>query len=129
MGKAIYSFGEESPMKFEISDRLANLYNEALNEFFKAQQRFNQKHGRKWDPVKDPIKLKWSRSQRQAWNDFSHVFDAVIKKDGPFHINDIMEDFLVKNPSVTVSAAFNRWGMIITLSVFGGTLYGLFRGR
>lgn len=128
MGKSIYSFGEESPIKLNVSDKTAKFYNEAMSEWLKALRRFNQKHNRKWDPAKDPIKLRWSRNQRQAWNDVADVFNAVITKDGPFHENDLMEDFLVRNASLTVSALSNRWGRAVTLTVLSGTLYGLLRG-
>lgn len=128
MAKSTYSFGEESPLKFKIPDKMAEYYNQALAEWFKAQQRFNQKHGRKWDPTKDPIKLRWNRQQRKAWNDFADVFNAVIAREGPFHVNDIMEDFLVKNVSAAVSKTSDRWGQALPIAVMGGVLYVLLRG-
>jgi hypothetical protein len=127
--KSTYSFGEESPIKFQLSDKMAQLYNEAAAEFFKAQQRFNQKVGRRWDPAKDPIKIRWNRKQRQAWNDFTKVFNEVVTREGPFHPNDIMDDFLVKNTSVAVSTASNvhAWG--IPMLAAAGVLYGLLNRR
>lgn len=124
-----YSFGEDSPLKFEIPDKLARYYNEAVEEFFKAQTRFNQKFGRKWDPKNDAIALAWTKRQRKAWNEFAGVFKSVLEKDGPFHANDIMDDFLVKN---VVSAAFSmspRLTRAVGIAAVGGALYGLLRGR
>lgn len=126
-----YSFGEDSPIKFEISDKLAKYYNEAVTEWFKAQQRFNQKFGRKWNPKNDTIEIKWSAKQRQAWNDFAKIFDKTIKlhdqEQGFFHENDIMDDFLVKNVVSAVAAAPKSWGVGLPLAVAGGVLYGLLR--
>ena len=73
----VYSFGQDSPLKFDIPDKLAKTYNDATLEFFKAQQRFNQKFGRDWDPVKEPIKIKWSKAHRKAWRDFGRIFDEA----------------------------------------------------
>lgn len=123
-----YSFGEESPLKFQISDRLADRYNEAVEEFFKAQTRFNQKFGRRWDERKDPIDVRWTKKQRQAWNDFAKVFKLVVEETGPYHANDIMDDFLVKNTVSVLSVDDNPWGRIITLAATGAALYVLLRG-
>lgn len=123
-----YSFGEDSPMKFQISDKLAERYNDAVKEFFRAQQRFNQKFGRPWNPKTDPIELRWDRKRQKAWDAFGKVMKEVIKRDGPFHENDIMEDYLIKN---TVSAAISRidkGGVMITTAATLGALYVLLRG-
>lgn len=124
-----YSFGLESPLKFNIPDKMAEDYNAAVAEFFKAQQRFNQKFGRRWDPVSEPIKIKWSKSQRKAWNDFSKIFNKVNEEQGPFHINDIMDDFLVKNVVPEVVGALGKFGQVIRFAAGSGALYGLLRGR
>lgn len=124
-----YSFGADSPIKFEIADKLARLYNEAASEWFKAQVRFNQKFGRKWDPVADPIEIRWSRSQSKAWNDFANIFKQAVDERGPFHENDIMDDFLVKNAASVVAVAPDTWGRWISLAAAGGALYGLLRRR
>lgn len=129
MVRTTYSFGEDSPIKFEISDRLAKLHNEAIAEFFKAQTRFNQKFGRAWDPVHDPIEIRWSKAQKKAWNHFAKVFKKVIDEQGPFHANDIMDDFLVRNTVSVVAVATEKWGRWISLAVVGGVLYGLLRRR
>jgi hypothetical protein len=129
MAISLYSFGEESPLKFELSDKLAKYYNEATAEFFKAQQRFNQKFGRPWDPAADPIQLNWTRAQRKAWDQFGRIFNKVVEEKGPFHVNDIMEDFLVKNAAESVSKTSRGWGHALTLAVGAGALYGLLRGR
>lgn len=129
MTTSTYSFGEDSPIKFDIPDKMAKLYNEAAEEFFKAQQRFNQKFGRKWDPVNDPIQLRWTRKQSKAWNDFAKVFRKIVEEKGPFHENDIMDDFLVKNAGSVAAMGGKKWGYGITLAVAGGVLYGLLNRR
>lgn len=124
-----YSFGEDSPLKFEIPDNLALYYNEAVAEFFKAQTRFNQKFGRTWDPNKDAISIGWSKKQRKAWNDFARVFKTVLEKDGPFHVNDISDDFLVKNVASAASSVSDKWLRAVGAAAMCGALYGLLRGR
>lgn len=123
----VYSFGEDSPLKFNISDKMATHYNEAVDQFLKAQQRFNQKYGREWNPATEPIKIKWSPGQRKAWNDFSKIFNKVNEKNGPFHINDIMDDFLVKNTVQKSTEERGKWSRVLTLAVIGGALYGYLR--
>ena len=124
-----YSFGADSPVKFQIPDDLAEKYNEATEEFFKAQRRFTQKFGRKWDPVTDPIEIKWSKAHKKAWADFAKVFDKVLAEQGPIHENDIMDDFLVKNVTQIVAAVANRWANIAGAAAVGGALYVLLRRR
>lgn len=129
MGNSVYSFGEDSPLKFQIPDKMAKFYNEAALEYFKAQQRFNQKYGRKWNPDDTPVKPKWNRNQKKAWNDFAKIFGEEVEKQGPVHANDIMGDFLVKNAASVVAGAPGKIGRIISLAVAGGVLYGLLNGR
>lgn len=124
-----YSFGEESPIKFEIPDKMAQYYNEAVSEFFKAQRRFLQKFGREWDPKADPIWIDWTHKQKKAWNQFAKVFNDVVKAEGPFHENDIMDDFLVRNVTQLVSEGSKVFGRALTLAVAGGVLYGLLNRR
>lgn len=127
--KSTYSFGEDSPLKFQISDQLAQRYNEAVDKFFKAQQRFNQKFGRPWDPAADPIEINWTRKQRKAWDEFAGVMNRQLTANGPYHYNDIMDDYLVKNVvSATISGAL-AWGRALPLATTSGALYGLLRGR
>lgn len=122
-----YAFGDESPIKFDIPDRLATNYNAAVEEFFKAQRRFLQKFGRQWDPHKDPIQIKWSKAQTKAWNEFGKIFNAKIKNEGPFHANDIMEDFLVKTAANAPSKP-SKFGTVLSIAATGGMLYALLRG-
>lgn len=129
MTTTTYSFGADSPMKFQISDKLAENYNAAAEEFFKAQRRFLQKFGREWDPVSEPIAIKWSKDQKLAWSEFAKIFDKVNAEQGPFHINDIMDDFLVKNGVQIAAAVSDRWTRIIGAAAVGGALYALLKRR
>lgn len=126
--KPVYSFGEDSPLKFEISDKTAKLYNQAAAEFFKAQQRFNQKFGKKW-VGDEPLKLNWTKGQRKAWNEFAKIFNKTVEREGPYHANDIMEDFLVKNAVSVAATASGKFGKVISLAVAGGVLYSLLNRR
>ena len=122
-----YSFGEDSPIKFEIPDKMAVHYNEATKEWFKAQQRFKQKFGRRWDPFTDPIALRWTRQQKKAWNDFATVFNKVIERDGPFHETAIMDDYLVRNGAALMAKTSTAFGRFIGAVVFISMAYSLVR--
>lgn len=124
---SIYSYGEDSPLKFEIPDKLAERYNEAVEEFLKAQRRFTQKFGRAWDPATEPIKIKWSKKHRKAWGEFSKVFNEAVERSGPYHANDIMDDFLVKNIGSAAAVGSENWGRLVAMSVGTGALYGFLR--
>lgn len=123
-----YSFGEDSPLKLQIPERTASLYNEAVEEFFKAQRRFNQKFGRAWDPDRDPIEIRWNGRQKKAWNDFAQIFAEHVKENGPYFASDIMDDFLVKNVDLPVAVASEKWSRAITVAAGLGALYGFLRG-
>lgn len=125
----IYSLGEESPMKFNISHSLAENYNQAVDEWFKAQRKFMQKFGQEWDPVKDPIVAKWTRKQQKAWNEFAKMTYARIATYGPYHYSDITDDYLVLNGAEVAYKAANNFKHILTFAVAGGALYGYLRGR
>lgn len=125
----VYSFGEDSPLKFNIPDKTAKHYNEAAKEFFQAQRRFMQKFGREWDPINEPIHIGWTRAQRKAWNDFGKIFNKVNTEQGPFHVNEILDDYLVRNSSQTLANASRRLGTIITTAALLGAVYGLLRRR
>lgn len=129
MSKSVYSFGEESPLKFVITDKLARYYNEATAQYYKAQQRFNQKYGRTWDPLTDPIKVKWNRRQKWAWNEFAKVLAKSVENDGSYSPNEIMDDFLVKNTLQVVTLRSRSWGRVIAFTVGGAVLYGVLRGK
>jgi hypothetical protein len=122
-----YSYGTDSPMKLELSPKTAEAYNEAVKKYLNAQRRFLQKVGRTWNPETDPIKLNWTRKQAKAWNEVARVVKVVAEKDGPFHANEIKNDFLVKNVTQSVIAAVvgSPW---IYKAVMGGGIHGILRG-
>lgn len=123
---SVWSFGEDSPIKFEIPDKMATSYNEALQEFMNAQRRFTQKWGKAWNG--EPIDMNWTRRQRKAWNQFADLFNAKIKAEGPFHQNDIVEDFLVKNTAGAVASGAGGFGRALVPIAVAGALYGVLRG-
>lgn len=126
---ATYSFGEDSPIKFQISDKLAENYNAATEKFFKAQQRFNQKFGRRWDPATEPIQIKWTRKEKKAWDEFAGIFNHQLTANGPWHVNDIMDDYLVKNGAEAAVKVALSIGTFIGAATMAGALYELLRAR
>lgn len=126
---SVYSFGEDSPMKFELPDKKAELYNQAAQAWFDAQRKFNKTFGRPWNPEMDHITVSWSRRQRKAWNEVSKAITKVMKEQGPFHENDFMDDFLVKNAGAAVASGVGNFAAAISVAVTFGVAYGLLRGR
>lgn len=128
-----YSFGEDSPLKFEISDKLAQRYNEAVALYLKTHRRFTQKYGRKWDPNSDPISVSWNRKQRNAWNEIAELFNELTggnnHEAGPFLPIEFHDDFLVRNAVSAVSCVPERWLRVLGAATMAGALYGLLRGR
>jgi hypothetical protein len=124
-----YSFGAESPVKFEISDKLANHYNEAVEQYFKAKQRFNQKFGRPWNPITEPIMIKWSKHQRKAWNKVAGIVNDYVAVNGPIYTGEYLDDYLIENKALekAVEQMINA-SRPITLAVGLGVLYVLLRG-
>lgn len=120
-----YSFGTNSPLKFEIPDSLATDYNEYVAEFLAAQRRFLQKFGRRWDPEKEPIMMRLSKRHHDAIEQFGKVLASHVENDGRYAPNDIMDDFLVLNVVQTV-AKKNR---LIAWAVGLGALYGYLKAR
>lgn len=133
MAKNTYAFGLESPVRFEISDRLAKDFNEAAKRFYKAQQKLNQKWGKKWNPTSKPVSVEWSRGQNRAWNVMADLFVKVYReaeKQGTIiHPNDFMDDYLVKDVALQSAQMLMRNGSrMITLAAGCSTLYVLMRG-
>lgn len=124
-----YSFGEESPLKFTISDKLAINYNEAVAEYLAAQRRFLQKYGRQWNPDKDPIALRWSKKNKWAWNEFARVLANSVENDGRYSPNEILDDFLVRNGGSALAVVNEKWLRAVGAAALVGALYGLLRGR
>lgn len=115
-------------MKLEISDKTAHRFNQAVEAYFKAQRRFNQKFGRAWDPVTDPIQIKWTAKQKAAWNRVAKAMNTLIERDGPFHPNDFTNDFLVRNTASAVAVASDNGARWISFAVGCGAAYVLLRG-
>lgn len=128
MTKSVYSFGAESPLKFTLSDALAKNYNLAVEEFFRARQRFNQKFNHPWDPTENPITIRWTKDQQKAWDEVAAILTQAIENAGGFHATEIMDDYLVKNVDASASLRSSKWKRYITLAAAFGALYGYLRG-
>jgi hypothetical protein len=125
---SVYSFGEASPLKFHISDKLANDYNEYVAEFLAAQRRFMQKFGRPWDYEKDPIAMKLSRRHFKAIKQFGKVLASTAENDGRYSPNEILDDFLVRNVISAAPRAVTNFDRAIGIAVTVSFLYVALRG-
>lgn len=125
MRRSVYSFGQESPIKFHLNDEFADTVNEAIDKYLKAQISFNQRFGRPWSDRALQLAPKWTPEQREAWDVFWKFFDKSIQAFD-YHPNDIMEDFLVKNVQ-TVAKRPSTWGQVLGGAVMVGTFLELLR--
>lgn len=92
----VYSFGIDSPLKFEMSDELAEAYNAALRNFMDAQRKFKEETGRTWNPMEDALMLQ--HSTPAAFNAFAEIFNKAIENHGTtVHEDELTDDFLVRN--------------------------------
>jgi len=126
MTKHIYSYGEDSPLKIELSDKVAARYNEAVEEYLKAHRRFLQKFGRKWNQDTDPVIVKWNKKHQKAWGEVAKAFNDVFDP-ADYHANDFMDDFLVQNAGSAAAVGGENWGRLVAMSVGAGALYGFLR--
>lgn len=92
----VYSFGIDSPLKFEIADELAAAYNAALRNFMDAQRKFKEENGRSWNPQEDALML--HHSTPAAFNAFGEIFNKAVEDHGTLvHEDELTDDFLVRN--------------------------------
>ncbi|AOZ64900.1 hypothetical protein SEA_MAYA_35 [Streptomyces phage Maya] len=93
----VYSFGKDSPLKFELSEDYVKLFNSATLEFLDAQKRFMERTGTRWYPTQ-PISLRWTKEQMDAFNQFDVILQEALEKHGsPVLESDIHEDILIEN--------------------------------
>lgn len=92
-----YSFGIDSPLKFELSDEYAALYNRATQAFFDAQSNHKERTGSKWTPGQ-PLEIDMTKEEMTAFNGFKQVLEEALKNYGkPVKENELTDDFLIKN--------------------------------
>lgn len=93
----IYSFGVDSPLKFELSEEYVALYNRATQAFFDAQNAHLKTYGTPWSPA-GYLMLEMTAEELAAFNAFNGILQEALAKHGrPVHESDLHEDFLVKN--------------------------------
>jgi hypothetical protein len=94
---SVYSYGVASPLKFELSDEYADLYNTAVMAFLDAQTTFKEEYGVNWTP-KTPLNVVCDRKAIDAFNAFKPILEAALEHHGsPVMMSDIYDDILVKN--------------------------------
>jgi hypothetical protein len=92
-----YSFGVDSPLKFELDEDYAAAYNRATMAFFEAQHLHRMKTGTQWDPS-HPLYVECSKEDIAAFNAFGKILEDALERYGKAVTEDeITDDFLVKN--------------------------------
>ena len=93
----IYSFGVDSPLKFELSEEYVALFNRATQKFFDAQVAHKDIYGTLWSPAVH-LMIDIEEEELVAFNAFNGILQEALAKHGrPVPESDLHEDFLVKN--------------------------------
>jgi len=82
-----------------MEDHNAELYNEAIDEWFDAQRRFEAEHGRKVTPgelMSGELQFRLNRDQVRVYNAVANVMNKLVKKGLVLTEEDMPEDRLVK---------------------------------
>lgn len=91
----VYSFGADSPLKFELTDEFAEAYNRATDNFMEAQIKHKEATGKDWTPD-DSIML--HHTTVEAFNAFGPILDDAQAKYGkPVYTEELTDDHLIKN--------------------------------
>jgi hypothetical protein len=92
-----YSFGKESPLKFELEPEYADAYNRGTAAFFEAQEFFKKTHGFEWTP-EHRLAIRIDQEAMEAFNSFNaHIKKALEKHGRPHNPDDDTDDYLVLN--------------------------------
>ena len=91
----VYSFGTESPLKFDVTEEFANAYNDAVDDFMNAQKAHKETTGKAWTPD-EPLMLQ--HSTPEVFDAFVKILDDAQTSYGkPVHEEDIKDDYLIRN--------------------------------
>jgi hypothetical protein len=91
----VYSFGKDSPLKFELTDEFAEAYNRATDNFMEAQIEHKARTGKNWTP-EEPIMLQ--DTTVEAFNRFGPILEQAQAAYGkPVHEDELTDDHLIKN--------------------------------
>lgn len=91
----VYSFGADSPLKFEITDEFAATYNAATDDFMQAQIAHKERTGKDWSPEQA---LFLQHSTAAAFDTFAEILAAAISAYGkPIYENELTDIHLIKN--------------------------------
>lgn len=98
MARSRYSY-MGSKVILTMQDRDAKLYNEAIDEWFNAQKRFEAEHGRKItqrEVIEGKLRLQMSKAQVRVYNAVADTMNKLIKKGLVLTEADTPEEHLIK---------------------------------
>jgi hypothetical protein len=93
----IYSFGADSPLKFELSEDFADAYNRALKAFFEAQTYYKTKFRTPWEPSQ-ALEMYVKKEDIDVFNAFGDILDKALDDYGAdVSEEELTNDYLIKN--------------------------------
>ena len=94
---SIYSFGADSPLKFELTEEYAEAFNRGTKAFLDAQIAHKERTGSNWTPDQ-ALLFDCNEEAIDAFNAMSHHMKEALERHGrPVMEEDILSDYLVKN--------------------------------
>jgi hypothetical protein len=81
MAQHVYSF-LGSKLHLVLEDEVAESYNRAVDAFLDAQVEHEKTHGRKWDPVNEPLLMEINDRDKEVHNQIGDLINFMVKING-----------------------------------------------
>jgi hypothetical protein len=78
--QSYYSF-YGSPLHLILEDEIATAYNRRAKQFYDAQKRHEETHGKKWDPS-EPLLMEVDEEAQLAWDKVGSVINLLAEING-----------------------------------------------
>lgn len=79
--QSVYSW-MGTPLHLVLEDDVATDYNRAQDAFIAAQERHLAIHGKRWDPITEPLQIDWTPQEAKAWDDIARVVNLLVEING-----------------------------------------------
>jgi len=82
-----------------LEDSVAAAYNRVQEAWFMAQEDHKKRTGRQWNPMKEPLAIKFNPEDKEAYDAIGNIINLLVELNGgsldiPEH--ELTSDFLVK---------------------------------
>jgi hypothetical protein len=81
MPQSVYSY-LGSPLHLILEDEIAEGFNRFHDAFIQAQKTHFETHGRKWDPVTEPIFMVFTEEDQEAYDKVAQLINLLSEING-----------------------------------------------